>query len=148
MRHSWWWLKESDFDRGAYAEELPGGTWEAVVQQSAWGKGSAGIHLFVRRLDSGERFWTFIPWARHELYELFRELPDGSRIELSLRERVGQQKPRLLSARDLGPTRADADPATAHPRVPRLRKPGGEPVEHALEDESAVSPFEHMHRQA
>jgi hypothetical protein len=103
MRLSWWWLTESDFDRDAYQEGLPAGTWQAVVEQSAWGKGAAGIHLYVRRLDSGERYWIFIPWARHDLYELFRALPDGSRIELCVKERDGQKKSRLLSAADLGP---------------------------------------------
>jgi hypothetical protein len=136
MRMSWWWLKESDFDREAYREDLPGGTWRAVIEQSAWGKKSAGIHLYVRRDGTAERFWIFIPWARHDLYELFRETPDGSRIEVTVRAAGAQKKARLLSATELSAEKGDAAKMAADPRVPRMRTREGMPVEGDLDGET------------
>lgn len=98
-RLGWSRLLETGFDRARYGDSPPAGTWRARVERSAWGKGTAGIHLFVQKLGDGERLWFFAPWARSELYEFFRTLPDGSEIEVSVSEGTTTRKRRLLSAK-------------------------------------------------
>jgi hypothetical protein len=101
-RLGWSRLLETGFDRGPYGDSLPAGSWRARIERSAWGKQAAGIHLFVRDLADGNRFWIFVPFARPELYELFRTLPDGSDIEVSVSDGSAKRKRRLLGARRVG----------------------------------------------
>lgn len=96
-RPGWNAFLTSGFDRSRYGETLPVGEWEAVIEKSAWPKRAPGIHLYLLNCSDGQRYWFFVPWARHELYELFRTLPDGSRIRLCVREGKDPTKPRVES---------------------------------------------------
>jgi hypothetical protein len=77
-RPGWAVLLASGFDPDVYSGCLPAGRWEAVVETSAWGKRAPGIHVYLLNRFDGCRYRWFVPWARHELYEFFRRLPDGS----------------------------------------------------------------------
>jgi hypothetical protein len=111
MKPSWNQLIESGFDRSLYSDHPPGGTWSARIEQSAWAK-LPGIHLFLLHLGNSERFWLFVPYSRPELYTLFRDLPDGSSVELNVRRGVGGRLSRLLSAKSVA---GDSNVAPSYP---------------------------------
>jgi hypothetical protein len=100
MKPGWNQLIDSGFDRSLYSDRPPGGTWSARVEQSAWAK-VAGIHLFLLHLQTDERFWLFVPFSSNELYTFFRDLPDGSDVELTVRRGVGGSLARLLDAKSV-----------------------------------------------
>ena len=100
MKPGWNQVMDSGFDRSIYSERPPGGTWRARIEQSCWAK-CPGIHLFLINLDSHERFWFFVPHS-HELYPLFRDLPDGSTVEVTVHPAARGRLPRLLTAKPAG----------------------------------------------
>jgi hypothetical protein len=113
MKPGWDQLIDLGFDRGPYSDDPPGGTWSARIERSAWAK-VPGIHLFVLHLGNAERFWLFVPYTRHELYSLFRDLPDGTAVELTIRRGVGGSLARILSAKSL-----EADDQVTAGGIPR-----------------------------
>ncbi|MFZ2656657.1 MAG: hypothetical protein WAX69_17115 [Victivallales bacterium] len=73
---TWNKLKEVLPDWKCYRGNCPEGTFPFEIIQTAWGK-KKGIHVFAE-IESGEKFWFFIPLFRSKrdrwnIYQIFRD---------------------------------------------------------------------------
>jgi len=87
-------LAEIKFDRDAYSEDRPLGTWRAKIDQAVYSKGSktsmhqkgkrAGIHLYVQHED-GRKIWLFVPLLPGlATFAVAAELQAGDQIEVEV----------------------------------------------------------------
>ncbi len=82
------WLTEEELD--IYREDLPLGTWIGLVEHTRYGKKKPGVHLYMLREGTDERYWTFVGWmGGNATYTLVKDNAfPGARFEFNFVERT------------------------------------------------------------